>query len=172
MYLASEPTTAHLQPQQLGVGIFRGAEAIVHAVHRNVTHHTASEDHLLAKVNLSNALNRVSRAAVLRAKDLVCPNWVLVSSPNLVLATYLMCPLAPHLDSTLTALVLIAPLHTFDSTLSEFLREEILGVAQFLISLQILLSSLPLSLGGLGMTPASDRFAFTFLSSHLDSIEL
>ena len=79
LYLVSEETTAYLQPQQLGVGVPRGAEAIVNAVHLYVTHHTASGDHLLAQVDLSNAFSRVSRAAVLRAVELVCPTilpWV------------------------------------------------------------------------------------------------
>ena len=61
------------------MGVPRGAEAIVHAVHRYVTHHAPSRDHLLAQVDLSNAFNRVSRAAVLRAVESICPTilpWV------------------------------------------------------------------------------------------------
>ena len=67
---------------------------------------------------------------------------------------------------------LLGPLHTFDAALSEFLREDILGAAQFFGSLQILLSSLPLSQGGLGITLASDLFHFAFLSSRFDSLDL
>ena len=79
VYLVGEDSTSYHQPQQLGVGEPCGAEAIVHAVHRYVTHHTESRDHLLANVDLSNAFNRVSQAAVLQAVELVCPTilpWV------------------------------------------------------------------------------------------------
>ena len=52
-------------------------------------------------------------------------------------------------------------------SLSEFLCEDILGAAQFFGSLQILLSSLPLSTGGFGITRASNIFHYVFLSSAL-----
>ena len=47
-----------------------------------------------------------------------------------------------------------------------------MGAIQGFGSLQVLLSSLPLSKGGLGITRASDIFSLAFLSSHLNSLDL
>ena len=71
LYLVSENTIAYIQPQQLGVEVPRGAEAIVHSFHRYVTRHASSRDHRLAHVDLSNACIHVTRAEVLRAVELV-----------------------------------------------------------------------------------------------------
>ena len=62
------------------------------------------------------------------------------------------------LHSCLCSYCLTYLLRSFDTALYEFLLEDILGSAQFFGSLQILLSSLPLSGGGQGITRASDLF--------------
>ena len=61
---------------------------------------------------------------------------------------------------------------SFDTALSKYLREDILGVSQFLSELQIRLSSLPLSMGGLGVTRATDILAFAFSASRHNIVEL
>ena len=78
---------------------------------------------------------------------------------------YLLRSIPPLLD-------MLPPLRSFDNTLTSCLREDILGHAQYFGSLQILLSSLPLSKGGLGITKAVDLFSFAFLSSSLDTQSL
>ena len=67
---------------------------------------------------------------------------------------------------------LIPPLLSFDNALSECLREDILGASQFFGELQVRLSSLPLSMGGLGITRATDILAFAFIASRHDTLEL
>ena len=67
---------------------------------------------------------------------------------------------------------ILPPLHAFDNALKDLLREAILGHAQFFRSLQVLLSSLPLSKGELGISRAVDFFSFAFLSSSLDTLPL
>ena len=332
-----EEVTSHLHPLQLGVGVSRGAEAIVHTVHRYVSHHALSANHMIAQVDLSNAFNRVSRFAVVSAVQQVCPSilpWVvytlscrshlyfgsfLLSSssgvqqgdplgpmlfalaihpvvrqlslvpgvdvsawylddgtiagtqqgvcsalhaitslgpprgltmntcktslwwPNLALhpsvslqlreldrallrppgegVTILGSPvshlpsfytsyLSSKIDLTISAmrslgvlqdpqiqLLLLRsclgscrlvyllrsvpplpelrdPLSTFDRALTDCLREDILVSAQYFGDLQSRLASLPLSLGGLGITRASDLFCFAFLSSRFDTLDL
>ena len=79
LQLVREEVTSHLQPLQLGVGVPRGAEAIVHSVHRYVSHHASCADRLIAQVDLSNAFNRVNRCAVVSAVQEICPSilpWV------------------------------------------------------------------------------------------------
>ena len=77
--LVSDGFLAYLQPLQVGVGVPRGTEAIVHSVQRYVAHHEHSADHVVAQVDLSNAFNQVSRHAVLAQVEAVCPSilpWV------------------------------------------------------------------------------------------------
>ena len=71
--LVQSDVVAHLQPVQLGVGVPRGAEAIIHAVDRLVRGADATCDGLVAQLDLSNAFNSVSRAAVLTEVEAVCP---------------------------------------------------------------------------------------------------
>ncbi len=62
-----------LAPLQLGVAIPMGAETIVHAV-RNLSERAASSsEHALLQVDLSNAFNRVSRAAFRKQTRLLLP---------------------------------------------------------------------------------------------------
>ena len=337
LHLVRDVVTSHLQPLQQGVGVARGAEAIVHSVQRYVSHYAQSDNHMVAQVDLSNAFNRVSRHAVLAAVQDVCPSilpWVaytlccrshlyfgsfLLSSssgvqqgdplgpmlfalaihplvrqlssvpeldlsawylddgtlagsqqgvcsalhalhasgpqrglvmntgkthlwwPNLALhpsvslqlrgldrallrppgdgVTVLGSPvshlpsfytssLSSRVDSAITAIrslahledpqiqllllrsclgscrlvyllrsipplpPLLDPLSRFDTALSDCLREDILMAAQYFGELQIRLSALPLSKGGLGITRATDIFSYAFLSSRFDTADL
>ena len=67
---------------------------------------------------------------------------------------------------------LIPPLLSFDTSLSKCLREDILGASQFFGELNNRLSSLPLSMGGLGITRATDILAFAFIALRHDTVEL
>lgn len=63
----------HLSPLQLGVGVPKGAEVVIHAVNRYVKDNEDDPDRLLAQIDLTNAFNRVSREAVLEQVAAVCP---------------------------------------------------------------------------------------------------
>jgi len=49
------------QPQQLGVGVARGAEAAVHAVCRLVSN--LPDDHVIVKLDFSDAFNCISQTS-------------------------------------------------------------------------------------------------------------
>ena len=91
----------------------------------------------------------------------------------LLLRSYLgSCRLIYLLRSILPLPYILPPLQVFDTALTDCLREEILGHAQYFGSMQVLLSSLPLRKGGLGITRVVDLFSFAFLSSNLDTLPL
>lgn len=56
--------TSYLSPRQLGVGIPGGCEAAVHAVRRMLQ--SLPDDHVVAKLDFSNAFNTLQRAHMLR----------------------------------------------------------------------------------------------------------
>ena len=59
-----------------------------------------------------------------------------------------------------------------DTALSKCLREDILGASLFFGELQVRISSLPLSMGGLGITRATDFLAFAFIALRHDTLKL
>ena len=62
----STALAAELQPVQLGVGVRMGCEAAVHAVREYIDSHIGTPNHLVVKLDLTNAFNTVHRSAVIR----------------------------------------------------------------------------------------------------------
>ena len=62
----SSALAPELQPAQLGVGVQMGCEAAVHAVREYTDAHSGTPDHVVAKLDLTNAFNTVYRSAMLR----------------------------------------------------------------------------------------------------------
>ena len=57
----SSALAPELQLVQLGVGVRMGCEAAVHAVREFTDLHAGTPDHVVAKLDLSNAFNTVRR---------------------------------------------------------------------------------------------------------------
>ena len=72
-YDVREPAKEWLCPLQVGVATRNGTEAIVHTVRRWVQRHAGQPDHVLLKIDFSNAFNTVDRAALLRETRLRLP---------------------------------------------------------------------------------------------------
>lgn len=67
--LAKRMSTAlatELQPVQLGVGVRTGCEAAVHAVREYIDTHIGTPNHIVVKLDLTNAFNTVHRSTVIR----------------------------------------------------------------------------------------------------------